>query len=84
MWRKLHEFWEVGKRWKTHAYLTDECTELTRGETIIDASEDGNGDYNVAEETSKIVKGVYPDWERGEVKFNKKQSMKDMGHWVGV
>lgn len=50
-----------GKGEKTHAYLTDECTELTRGETVIDASEDGNGDYNVAEETSEVVKGVYPD-----------------------
>lgn len=50
------------------AYLTDECTELTRGETIIDASEDGNSYYNVAEETSKVVEGVYPDWEdRSEV-----------------
>lgn len=46
---------------ETKAYLTDECTELTRSETIVDTSEDGNGDYNVAEETSKVVKGVYPD-----------------------
>ncbi len=44
-----------------HAYLTDECTELTRSETIIDTGEDGNGDYNVAEETSKVVEGVHPD-----------------------
>lgn len=44
-----------------HAYLTDECTELTRSEIIIDTSEDGNGDYNVAEETSKVVKGVNSD-----------------------
>lgn len=47
-----------------NAYLTDERTELTRSETIIDTSEDGNGDYNVAEETSKVVEGVYPNWER--------------------
>lgn len=46
---------------KNHAYLTDECTELTWSETVIDASEDGNGDYNVAEETANVVKGVYPD-----------------------
>lgn len=57
--KKIARLLKVGKREKKHAYLTDECTELTRAETIIDTREDGNGDYNVAEETSKVVKGVY-------------------------
>lgn len=49
-----------GKK-KKHAHLTDECTELTRSETIIETSEDGNGDYNVAEETAEVVKSVHTD-----------------------
>lgn len=51
-------------------YLTDECTEFTRGETIIDAAENRNGYYNVAEETAKVVKGVYPDWEKRGQQLN--------------
>lgn len=53
------QFVEYREEKKTH--LTDECTELTRSQTIIDSSEDGNGDYNIAEETSDVVKRVHPD-----------------------
>lgn len=42
-----------------HAYLADECTELAGGEAVVDTSEDGNGDDDVAEETSDVVKGVH-------------------------
>lgn len=56
--------------WSKHSYLTDESTELTGGETVIDASEDGNGDYNVAEESSEVIKGVDADWEKRGQKVN--------------
>lgn len=49
---------------KKHSHLTDESTELTGGETVVDAGEDGNGDYNVAEDSSEVIKGVNADWER--------------------
>lgn len=44
-----------------HAYLADECTELAGGEAVVDTSEDGNSDDDVAEETSNVVKGVHSD-----------------------
>ena len=44
-----------------HADLADKCTEFTRSEIIIDTSEDGDGDYNVTEETSEVVKSVHPN-----------------------
>ncbi len=50
---------EKGEKTNKHTYLTDESTELARRQIIIDTSEDGNGDYNVAEETSEVVEGVY-------------------------
>lgn len=43
------------------AHLTDECAEFTGTEAIIDTREDGNSDYNIAEETSEVVKGVHPN-----------------------
>lgn len=49
------------KPWEKHAYLADESTELTGGEAVIDTSEDGNGDDDVAEKTSDVVKGVHSD-----------------------
>ena len=47
---------------KEGSHLTDESTELARGQTIINTGEDGNGDYDVAEEASEVVEGVHPDW----------------------
>lgn len=44
-------------------YLTDERTEFTGSESIVNTSKDRNGDYNVAEETSEVVEGVNPNWE---------------------
>lgn len=44
-----------------HVYLADECTEFAGGEAVVDTSEDGNGDDDVAEETSDVVKGVHSD-----------------------
>lgn len=49
---------------KKHSHLTDESTELTGGETVIDAGKDGNGDYNVTEDSSEVIKGVDANWER--------------------
>lgn len=55
---------DVTKKKKKHSHLTDESTELTGGETVVYAGEDGNGDYNVAEDSSEVIKGVNADWER--------------------
>lgn len=55
---------DVTKKKKKHSHLTDESTELTRAETVVYAGEDGNGDYNVAEDSSEVIKGVNADWER--------------------
>lgn len=49
---------------ETDPHLTDESAELTGGETVVDAGEDGNGDYDVAEESSEVIEGVHADWER--------------------
>lgn len=55
---------------KEHSHLTDEGTELTGSETVVDAGEDGNGDYNVAEDSPEVIKGVNADWERRGQKAN--------------
>lgn len=61
--RNTHSFGnkQTEKPSEKHAYLADECTELAGGEAVVDTSEDGNGDDDVAEETSDVVKGVHSD-----------------------
>ena len=44
-----------------YAYLTNECTEITGAEAVIHPRENRDGDDNVAEETSQVVKGVHPN-----------------------
>lgn len=53
----------------THSHLADESTELTRGQTVVDAGEDGNGDDDVAEDSSEVIEGVDADWECREQKL---------------
>lgn len=52
------------KKNKKKSHLADESTEFTGGEIVVDAGEDGHGDYNVAEDSSEVIKGVNADWER--------------------
>lgn len=67
-YRKLTNDVTKKNKQTNHSHLTDESAELTGGQTVIDAGEDGNGDYNVAENSSKVIKGVNADWERRERK----------------
>lgn len=46
------------------SHLADERTELTGGETVVEAREDGNADYNVAEKAPEVVEGVDSNWKR--------------------
>lgn len=57
---KRYKWWKERER----SHLTDESTELTGSETVVDAGEDGNGDDDVAEDSSEVIKGVNADWER--------------------
>lgn len=50
---------------RSRAHLADERAELTGGEIVVETREDGDGDYNVAEKTPDVVKGVDSDWREG-------------------
>lgn len=47
-------------------YLADERAELTRGETVVEAREDGDADDDVAEKAAQVVEGVDSDWNGGD------------------
>ena len=52
--------------WLLETHPADESTQLPGAEVVIDPPEDGNGDDDVAEEATQVVKGVHPDWIREE------------------
>lgn len=50
---------------RSRAHLADERAELTGGEIVVETRKDGDADYDVAEETPDVVKGVDSDWREG-------------------
>lgn len=52
-----------------HFYLADESTKFTRSEAIVNTTKNGNGDYNVAQESSKVVKCVHSNCEKRHYRF---------------
>lgn len=61
------------------SHLADERAELTRGETVVGAREDGNADYNVAEKPPQVVEGVDSDWNRANLSTLSRQRQKITG-----
>lgn len=61
------------------SHLADERAELTGGETVIEAREDGDADYNVAEKPTEVVEGVDSDWNRANLSTLSRQQRKITG-----
>lgn len=61
------------------SHLADERAELTGGETVVGAREDGDGDDDVAEEAPQVVEGVDSDWNRAHLSTPSRRRRKITG-----